>query len=104
MTQPDMSVPIAAMAVLSRATPLIEADVDSDLLGMNMDSGICYGMNATAALIWRKLETPMTFHALVEFLVQEFDVPRDRCATETASMLQELSGDGLLRIEVPGAL
>lgn len=90
-------------AVLARRSNLIEAEVDDDLLGLNVDSGMCYGMNATASAIWRKLETPLSFESLVEWLVSGFDVPRDQCVRETTLALRVLADDGLLVIRAHGA-
>lgn len=90
---------LAPSAVLSRSATLIEAEVDDELLGLHIDSGLCYGLNATAAAIWNRIATPLRFDALVDWLVGEFSVAHDQCVVEASALIAELAADGLIRID-----
>lgn len=87
--------------VVCRDKPLFEAELDGDILGLSVESGLCYGFNATAAEIWRLLASPLRVGELIERMTAEFEVSLEVCRTETRIALCELHSEGLIRIEGP---
>lgn len=66
---------------------------------MSIEAGAYYGMANTARTIWEKLETPLTFSALVGELVKEYEITPDACAAELQGFLGEMEREGLLHVE-----
>jgi hypothetical protein len=66
---------------------------------MSIDAGAYYGLGGPARDIWVKLETPLTFSALVDLLVREYKITPEACADDLQKFLGEMVREGLLRVE-----
>jgi hypothetical protein len=84
---------------LSRTASVLATDLDQETVLMSIEAGAYYGMADTARTIWEKLETPLTFSALVDQLVKEYEISPDACAAELQRFLGEMEQEGLLRVE-----
>jgi hypothetical protein len=84
---------------LSRSESVLSTDLDQETVLMSIEAGAYYGMANTARTIWEKLETPLTFSALVGELVNEFEITPEACAGELQGFLGEMEREGLLRVE-----
>jgi hypothetical protein len=84
---------------LVRAQEILSTELDQETVLMSIDAGAYYGMGEPARSIWEKLATPITFSALVDELVQEFEVPHEACAADLQGFLAEMEREGLLRVE-----
>ncbi len=76
----------------------MEAPLERDLVGLNVDTGLCYGFNETAAAIWRQLAQPKSFDALLTDLSLEFETTPKGCRDEVARLVQELTDAGLVTV------
>ena len=84
--------------VIGRGSPLMEAEVDGEMVGLHIESGTCYGFNGTAYRIWQLVEQPRSLTALCEALAQEFDVDPATCRSDVTGLIDELAQDGLLTL------
>jgi hypothetical protein len=84
---------------LSRVENLLSTELDQETVLMSIDAGAYYGLEGPARCIWEILETPLTFSALVDRLVQEYRVSRETCAADVEKFLGEMEREGLLRVE-----
>ena len=85
--------------IVSRDGGLIEAEVDGELIGLEVDKGLCYGFNGTATRIWALIEEPKRLSELEARLLEEYDVDPETCARELRALLEELRTDGLVTME-----
>jgi hypothetical protein len=85
--------------VVRRANSLIEAEVDGELIGLEVEQGQCYGFNATATRVWALIEEPMRFTELRDRLRAEYDVDEETCARDLRALLEELAADRLVTLE-----
>lgn len=83
--------------MFERTRQLLQADLGEELLGLDIDTGTCFGFNEVAASVWRRLETPKSFAELRDALLDEFQVSRVQCSDELAELLQTLTERGLVR-------
>ncbi len=74
----------------SRRSGAISADLGEELAVLDMASGAYVGFNATAAFIWRLLESPRTLDQLVAETLKEFAVAEPRCRETVTGLLREL--------------
>ena len=81
---------------LSRTEKMLSTDLDQETVLMSIEA--YYGMAGTARTIWAKLETPMTFAALVDELVKQYAVTPEACAAELQGFLGEMEKEGLLHV------
>ena len=85
--------------ILSRAQELPSREFDEEIVLMSIDAGAYYGLEGSARRIWEILKTPLTFSALVDRLVEEYNVSPETCAADTQTFLEKLERKGLLRVE-----
>jgi hypothetical protein len=86
-------------SLVRRRGQLIEAEIDDELIGLEVEQGTCFGFNATATRIWSLLETPMRVSELREALLAEYEVDAATCERELLDLLRALERDGLIEIE-----
>jgi len=67
---------------LSRVQNLLSTELDQETVLMSIDAGAYYGLEGPARSIWEILETPLTFSALVDRLVEEYRVSPETCAAD----------------------
>jgi hypothetical protein len=85
--------------IVRRSGGLIEAEVDGELIGLEVDRGLCYGFNGTATRIWALIEEPKRFSELRAVLVAEYEVDEETCGRDLAALLEDLKSDGLVAME-----
>jgi hypothetical protein len=85
--------------MLSRTENLLSTQLDEETVLMSIDAGAYYGLEGPARSIWEILETPLTFSALVDRLVEEYRVSPETCAADVERFLAEMEREGLLRVE-----
>jgi len=84
---------------LSRAQDMLSTELDQETILMSIDAGAYYGLKGPARSIWEKLESPLTFSALVDMLVKEYRITPEVCAADLNGFLAEMEREGLLHVE-----
>ena len=78
------------------------AELESGLVIMDVESGRYYSLNETAYAIWRFLEEPRAFPAIIAKLTSEYAVSAEHCRQTVATLLADLEARGLVE-RAPGA-
>ena len=86
-------------SLVRRSGGLIEAEVDGELIGLEIEQGVCYGFNGTATRIWAMIEEPKRISDIRDALLTEFEVDPETCERELRSVLADLEADGLVVLE-----
>jgi hypothetical protein len=84
---------------LGRTQEMLGTELDQETVLMSIDAGAYYGLAGTARSVWAKLETPLTFSALVDELAKEYEITPEACAADLQQFLGTLEQEGLLRVE-----
>ncbi len=77
---------------------LLTTEVDGELIGMSVEQGACYGLNAVGTRIWALIAEPRSIDSLCEQLLAEFDVAEDRCRREVIELIEDLRADRLVTV------
>ena len=85
--------------IVARRGGLSEAELDGELLGLNVERGICYGFNGTATRVWKLIAQPTRLSALRDALLRDYDVDAETCERDLRELLRELEQDGLVSID-----
>lgn len=93
-----MTIEINDDTTIQRARDLMEAPLDRDLVGLNLETGLCYGFNETAASVWRHLTRPATFSALLEALRGEYAMDADECRDDVVRIVGRMAEEGLVTV------
>ena len=73
-----------------------EADIDSEIVVMRLDTGEFFSLSGTSAEIWRLIDGSRDRRALVAALAAEFDAEESRIAADVDALLVQLRDTGLL--------
>ena len=84
---------------LSRSEEMLSTELDQETVLMNIDAGAYYGLAGPAQIIWEKLKTPLTFSALMDQLVEEYEIAPEVCASDLQAFLGKMEQEGLLHVE-----
>jgi hypothetical protein len=71
-------------------------EIDGEVIALDLESSRYVALNPTASLLWQRLAAGATREQLVDTLLDEFEVARDRAAADVDAFLAELSERGLL--------
>lgn len=74
----------------------VACTVSGEVVILHLDDGVYYGLNPVGTRIWQLLEQPQRLEQIVDVIVAEFEVERDRCAADVRELLEELSARGLV--------
>jgi hypothetical protein len=86
----DKQPPITGNRLLQRQPDMVFSHIDDEVVMMSIETGEYYGLNPVASRIWELLETPCTFHQLVNMLMQEFDIDETACQKDVMKFLDQL--------------
>ncbi len=82
--------------VVVRNNGFMEAEVDQEIVALNVEKGTCYGLNSVGARVWRLLASPVSVAEICETLVGEYQVDPDTCEKEVLDLLQDLQAEGMI--------
>lgn len=89
---------ISLKTTFVRRANLVETEIDGEVVMMSLERGNCYGLDSSAARIWRLLETPMSVAVILETLTREYAVEPEECRTEVLAFLEQLQQENLIEI------
>jgi len=90
--------PIDLKMVIKRSSELVSSNMDGETVMMSIDNGEYYGLDPIGSRIWELLENPIEVNALLETLLEEFDVTKEQCLDDTLEFLNQLLEKKLLLI------
>lgn len=93
--------PLTPESVVHQNPDQVAAELDGEVLMMNVNTGNYYGLNEVASYVWNQLAQPLTVRALCDAIVGEFDVAPDTCQADALSFLENMLKDGLLLVVDP---
>ena len=76
--------------VYRRNSDILAANVDDDLVMMSIQAGNYYNIGGVGTCIWELLAAPRTMDELIDGVVSEYDVERERCASDVGAFVQDL--------------
>jgi predicted nucleotidyltransferase len=91
-----MSGGIGLKDVVVRSSGVVETEVDGDIIALDVETAVCYGLNRVGSHIWRLMEAPVSVADLRDQLLARFNVDAATCERELLHLLGELDAQGLL--------
>ena len=89
--------------VVSRSGAVVSADMDDDeIVMMNVEKGMYYGMDDIESHIWELMERPLSVSQLCDTLMERYDVTREVCQEDVLGFLHQLHEEGLVEFRNPG--
>jgi len=85
--------------VVTQSGSVVSADMDDDeIVMMNVEKGMYYGMDDIESYIWELMEHPLSISQLCDALTERYHVTREVCYKDILEFLHELHEEGLIDI------
>jgi len=92
---------IQLTSVISRLPETLSNTVDDETVLLDVAKSSYYGLGPVASRIWQALAEPVLVEAMVNQLLDEYEVSRDQCERDVLVFLRQLHLAGLLLVRVP---
>ena len=74
----------------TRNQSIFASIVDDELVMMDGEQGLYFGLNPVARKIWELLETPMSYEKLLDSLTRLYEVDREQCQRDIEPFLLKM--------------
>ena len=95
----DASIPLDAAAVA--AADQLSTRLGDEIVILGLRDSVYYGLDGVGGRIWDLLQTPRTLGEILDVLVTEYEVARDRAAADLTALVANLHARGLVAITLP---
>jgi len=85
-------------AILAATAGQVSADLDGELVVLDLHGGVYYGLNGVGARVWQLLQAPTRLDRVVATLAAEYDVDRDRCEADVQTLVEQLVAARLVEV------
>jgi hypothetical protein len=93
-----MSPPIVDATVVSHSPAVLTAEVDGEIVMMSIEHGCYFGLNDIASDIWKRIEPPCSFAALVHGLAADYEADRQTIAADVRVLLERMAAHDAVRL------
>lgn len=91
MSTAQGSVPIGEATLIHRTASVLTAEIDKQIVMMDVESGRYLGLDDIGSVIWQRLETPRTFGELIDGLVADYDADRSVIVDDVRKLLLDMA-------------
>ena len=88
---------------LQSTVSIVKDQVSCDLAGeaviLSLKNGVYYSLNSVGVRIWNLIQEPIQVREIRDSIMREFDVEAKRCEEELFDILQEMTIEGLIKVE-----
>jgi hypothetical protein len=77
-----------------------ESEDYNGMILFDVQQGLCFGLNAVGWRIWRMMKMNQPLAQIIENLVADFNVPKERVSCDVMTFVELLNEEGLLSHEV----
>lgn len=85
--------------VVKRTAAILEAEVDGEVVALDVARGQCFGLDTIGSDVWRLLESDTSVVEICSVLTSDYDVAMETCKTDVLSLLRELNSAGLIMVK-----
>lgn len=78
-------------------------DLGEDVVLLDLRSGVYFSLDAVGARIWHLIQEHRSLRAVLDSLVEEYDVTKARCAEDLLSLIALMRDGGLVEVSDPAA-
>ncbi len=90
--------PLSIDSIVVRVDRTMDAEVDDEIVALNLDTGASYGLNPVGARIWKLIGKPTRVADMCTGLIAEYDVEPATCERQVLELLGKLQAESLLEV------
>ena len=72
---------------------------DGEVVILNLKDSVYYGLNEVGGRIWEMIQEPTPVGEVVDALLNEYAVDRERCTQEVVDLVTALADKGLVELK-----
>jgi hypothetical protein len=91
-------------SMVLRSDNLLAQSVDEDIVILDTEKGVYYGIENIGSRIWQLIVTPISARQICQMLIEDFAVDRETCEHDVLAFLEMLLHRGLIEIHTAGPL
>src|SRR5438874_210372 len=84
--------------LVSRGATALSAEIDGEVVALDVAKGVCYGLDPVGSRIWALIEEPITVATVCQALMSEFDVDAAICEADVLDLFVQLRAEGLIAV------
>jgi Coenzyme PQQ synthesis protein D (PqqD) len=88
--------PLSTATMVIRSDGFIQAEIENEIVALNIKNGTCYGLNPVGSRIWRLLADPIGIKDICGRLLAEYKVEPNVCERQVLDLLEDLRAEGLI--------
>jgi hypothetical protein len=92
---------LSSASIVVRRSNVVEAEVDGEVVALDVDKGTCYGLNKVGTRIWKIIVEPSRVGDLCSQLATEYQVDNDTCERDVIGLLEELLREDMIEVNAP---
>ena len=85
-------------SVVTRAEGFSTAQVQDDLMMLNVEQGAYYSLDPIGAEIWKLVERPASVREIVDRLRERYAVTPEQCQADVLAFLEEMQKNGMILV------
>jgi hypothetical protein len=89
---------IVDSTVISRSPSVLTAEVDGEVVMMSIQQGQYFGLDDIGSDIWKRIEPPCSFAALIDGLAVDYDADRATILADVHSLLLRMAEQDVVRL------
>lgn len=79
-----------------RSTQALHAEVGEDVVALQVQRGMCFGMENVTADVWRLLVRESSIEEICDQLVDQYDVDQTTCRKDVRELVELMIEEGLV--------
>jgi hypothetical protein len=99
-TQPALagSESLGMSDIIVRDPATLSAEIDGEVVALDVDKGVCYGLDPIGARIWAMIERPIAVEAVCAALITEYRIDAGTCERDVLDLFADLRAEGLIEV------
>jgi hypothetical protein len=77
----------------------MSCDLAGEVVILSMKNGVYYTLNPLGSRIWTLIQEPVKVGKVLEIIIEEYDIGKEKCGEDLLALLHELEKEGLIIIE-----
>jgi hypothetical protein len=95
--------PLTIEVRIARHDEALFAEVDGEVVALNVANGACFGLNRVASDIWRLIESPAAIADIRDALIARYRVDPADCESQVIALVEALRAEDLVVIAPGGS-
>jgi Coenzyme PQQ synthesis protein D (PqqD) len=89
---------ITDATIVSRSPSVLTAEVDGEIVMMSIGQGHYFGLDHIGSDIWKRIEPPCSFAALIDGLAADYEADRATIITDVQNLLGHMVEQDVVRL------